>query len=258
MLGGMHGVCALAVAASALSTTAAAVDRTAEAAHIDRAVAAKTGLALGFIENRGQTDPRVRYYAQGNRYAFYVTRSEVRLSLLKRDRAGGVTLALRFLGRNPASTPVGTQREAGDVNYLHGADPARRQTQLRHFRQVVYRDLWRGIDLRLREHGGVLKYDFRVRPGARAADIRLAYAGAQRLAVDRTGDLLIQTAAGTLRDSRPISYQNVAGARVRVASRYLVSGRRFELELGRYRHDRDLIIDPGIQYTTFIGGSSLE
>src|SRR5262249_49562215 len=145
-----------------------------------------------------------------------------------------------------------------DVNYLHGADPASWQTRLRHFHQVVYRDLWHGIDLRLREHGGALKYDFRVRPGARASDIRLAYAGAQRLAVAHTGELMIHTAAGTLRDSRPISYQDVAGARVHVASRFVVSGRRFELALGRYRHDRDLIIDPGIQYTTFIGGSSLE
>jgi len=27
-------------------------------------------LPLAFVENRGQTDPRVRYYAQGNRRAF--------------------------------------------------------------------------------------------------------------------------------------------------------------------------------------------
>jgi len=258
LLGGKHVVLALAIVAGVLSTTAAAVDRTAEAARSERGVAAKTGLALGFVENRGQTDTRVRYYAQGDRYAFYVTRGEVRLAFLKRNRKDGVTLALRFLGRNRASTPVGAQREAGEVNYLHGPDPAQWRTRLRHFHQVVYRDLWPGIDLRLRQRGGALKYDFRVRPGARASDIRLAYAGAQRLTIDPRGDLLIETGAGTLRDSRPISYQDIGGTRVRVPSRYVVSGRRFELALGRYRHDRDLIIDPGIQYTTFIGGSSLE
>src|SRR5262245_19615817 len=185
LLGGKHVVLALAIVAGVLSTTAAAVDgQTARARHTAPAVA-KTGLALGFVENRGQTDSRVQYYAQGDRYAFYVTRDEVRLSFLKRNRKDGVTLALRFLGRNRASTPVGAQREAGEVNYLHGADPARWRTQLRHFHQVVYRNLWDGIDLRLREHGGTLKYDFRVRPGARPSTIRLAYAGAQRLAVAR-------------------------------------------------------------------------
>jgi hypothetical protein len=37
-----------------------------------------------------------------------------------------------------------------------------------------------------------------------------------------------------------------------------VSRHRVGFAVGRYRHDRDLIIDPGIQYTTFLGGSSHE
>ena len=50
-------------------------------------------LPLAFVENRGQTDARVRYYAQGTRYAFYLTRDEVVLSFLnepetRRARAG--------------------------------------------------------------------------------------------------------------------------------------------------------------------------
>ena len=28
---------------------------------------------VSFVENRGQTDASVRYYAQGNRFAFYLT-----------------------------------------------------------------------------------------------------------------------------------------------------------------------------------------
>ena len=47
-----------------------------------------------FEENRGQTDPRVRYYAQGSRYAFYLTRDEVVLSFMNEPTTRGVTLAL--------------------------------------------------------------------------------------------------------------------------------------------------------------------
>ena len=36
------------------------------------------------------------------------------------------------------------------------------------------RDLWPGIDLKLTGQPGELKYEFRVRPGARVADIQLA------------------------------------------------------------------------------------
>jgi hypothetical protein len=254
MLGGKHGVCALAAVASVLSTTAAAVEGKAEAAPPNRVTAANIGPALGFVENRGQTNARVRYYVQGDRYAFYVTRDELLLSFLGRHDARGVTLALRFLGRNPASAPVGVQREAGEVNYVRGSDPTRWRTKLRHFHQIVYHDLWPHIDLRLRQQGGALKYEFRVRPGAQPSDIRLAYVGPRRLARDESGNLMIRTGLGTLRDSRPISRQGVA----HIATRFVVSGHRFGFAVGRYRHDRDLVIDPGIQYTTFLGGSSHE
>src|SRR4051812_27970997 len=258
MLWGKHGVSAIAVVAIALSTTAAAVDGKTANAQPDRAVAANAAPALGFVENRGQTNSRVRYYAQGDRYAFYATRDELLLSFLKHHGAGGLTLALRFLGHDPASVPEGAQRAPGTVNYLRGANPAHWQTQLQHFQQVVYPGLWPGIDLRLHQQAGTLKYEFRVRPGARPSDIQLAYAGARSLAMDHAGNLVIGSALGTLRDSRPASHQDVAGARVRVATHYAVSGHRFGFSLGRYRHDRDLIIDPGIQYTTFLGGSSHE
>ena len=64
-------------------------------------------------------------------------------------------------------SPTGAERAPGGVNYLRGSDPAQWQTQPPHYRDVVYRDLWPGIDLRLREQSGVLKYEFHVRPGAR-------------------------------------------------------------------------------------------
>ena len=59
----------------------------------------------------------------------------------------------------------------------------------------------------LHGQGQQLKYEFRVRPGARPADIRLAYTGAASLTLDSTGALLIDTEMGVLRDAPPVSYQ---------------------------------------------------
>src|SRR5262249_36552166 len=147
----------------------------------------------------------------------------------------------------------------GVVNELRGRDPSRWLTGIPRYGQVVYRRLWPGIDLRLRERSGVLEYEFRVRPGARPSDVRLAYAGARGLSLDRRGALRIATAIGTLRAAGPGSYQVVAGRGVPVASRYVLGRNgRFAFDVGRYRTDRDLIIDPGIEYTTFLGGSSNE
>jgi len=249
---------AIVVVAIAFSTSAASVEgRTASATQLDRALASKTGLALGFVANRGQANPRVRFYVQGDRYAFSATRDSLLLSFLKAKRATGVTLALRFLGHDPAARPEGANRAAGVINYFRGADASRWRTNVPHYRELVYRNLWHRIDLRVRQRGGALKYEFHVRPGARASDIRLAYAGA-RVALAQSGALLLSTPLGTLTDSRPVSHQVVHGKRVTVASRFVLSGKRFGFAVGSYRRDRDLIIDPGIQYTTFIGGSALE
>jgi hypothetical protein len=220
-------------------------------------------LPVSFVENRGQMDPRVRYYAQGNRFGFYLTSDQVTLAFANDATDEQISLALRFVDRNPRSALVGAGRAPGEVNYFRGADPAAWQTGLPQYRDVVYRELWPGIDLRLHEQAGVLKYEFHVRPGGRPADIRLAYAGASGLSLDDSGGMLIATSAGVLRDAAPFAYQDVGGARVPVTSRYALDtavgrDRRFGFSIDAYEPDRDLIIDPGIQYTTFLGGGSHE
>jgi hypothetical protein len=228
----------------------------------ERVLDAYAKLPLAFVENRGQTDARVRYYAQGNRRAFYLTREEVMLSLEKETR--GLALALRFLGSNPGVVVEGEERAPGEVNYLRGKDAAGWQTNLPRYGQIVYRDLWPGVDLRLHDQAGALKYEFRVRPGARPADIRLAYAGASGLKLDDAGALLIDTEMGVLRDSAPVSYQMIGGVRVPVESRYVLNpgdgaGTRYGVAVGAsYRADAELIIDPGLEYSTFIGGAAHE
>jgi hypothetical protein len=227
-------------------------------------------LPVSFVENRGQTDARARYYAQGNGYAFFLTPSSVVLSFAKQQAAPAevqtpeqIALALQFVGRNPQVEPQGAERAAGVVNDLRGSDPSQWHTQIAQYRDVVYRELWPGIDLRLREQSGVLKYEFHVRPGASPADIQLAYGGADGLSVDDAGQLRISTPLGVLQDSAPVSYQDIDGVRVPVSSRYVLGGGanpdgKFSFGVGGYQRDHELVIDPGVQYTTFLGGNSNE
>jgi hypothetical protein len=95
----------------------------------NQALNAFAGLPVAFVENRGQTDPRVRFYARGLRFAFYLTPEEVMLHFVSGvpkkllTRAAAVTptethqremaLALRFPGANPRVAPEGEQRAPG-------------------------------------------------------------------------------------------------------------------------------------------------
>jgi hypothetical protein len=267
----------------------------------EQALAAYADLPLAFVENRGQTDPRARYCAQGSRHAFFFTPEAVVLSFVKESNASteargpaasarrsriptsasalisgaatisegttgepatrGVTLSLRFLGKNPLVGVEGKERAPGEVNYFRGNNPSRWLTQLPRYAQVVYHELWPGVDLMLCGQAGELKYEFRLEPGARLADLRLAYAGAAGLTLDG-GGLLIETALGVLRDSPPVAYQEIAGARVPVESRYVLkdgcgADGEYGFEVGAgYDPDFELIIDPGLGYSTFLGGAS--
>src|SRR5262249_3936657 len=217
---------------------------------------------LTFVENRGQTHAPVRYYAQGPRYAIYVTQRDMVLTFLKDGRVpsgDGHVLALRFLDANPAVALAG-ERSEGIVSYIRGLDPSKWQTELPAYTEVTYRNLWPHVDMRVEGRSGLLKYEFHVAPGADPGAIRLAYDGASSLALADSGELLIGTSMGTLRDAAPTSYQIVAGARVPVESRYQLEAggadHRVGFAVGAYRSDRELVIDPGIEYTTLLGGAN--
>ena len=81
-------------------------------------------MPAAFVENRGQLDDEVRYYAQGRRYAFYLTRDRAVLSFLDSSSHAGVTLALGFPGSTGRGGPHGVDRAAGEINYFRGGDPA--------------------------------------------------------------------------------------------------------------------------------------
>src|SRR4051794_12317917 len=219
-------------------------------------------LPVAFVANHGQTNPRVRYFAAGRRFAFFATRNELMISLSKDRPARHLALALRFVNPGPDTVVTGGTRMPGSVNYLGGRHPSAKQTGLSRYRDIVYRNLWPRIDLRLRIVGGVLKYEFHVRPGGRVADIRLAYAGARRLGLAADGTMRITTGLGLLRDSRPVTYQTISGARVSVSSRFQLDGggkaARFAFKVGRHQRGHTLVIDPGVQFTTFLGGNSNE
>ena len=256
--------CVLALLLSAIAGAVAtgtlgggAGDGSASAVAEQAGLSAYQGLPLAFVENGGRLDQRVRYSAQAGGASFFFTASEAVASLTKGKR--GLALRLRFLDANPEPVIVGARPGKASVNYLIGDDPAKWQANLPTYGGIVYRELWPGVAMHVRGREGTLKYEFRLRPGADPSRIRLAYRGQRRLALGRGGGLRIETALGLLRDTRPVSYQMIGGRRVPVASRFaLGSGGAYGFALGAYDPRYALVVDPGLVYSTYLGGSSFD
>jgi Beta-propeller repeat len=217
-------------------------------------------LPLSFIPNEGQTDKSVRYYAQGAGYGFFFTKAGAMLSFSEgkggaKGRSGHA-LALDFLGADPEATLTAQRRLPGEVNYLQGDNPANWQQDLPTHAELLYGGLWPGIDMAVRGEGGNLKYEFHLKPGASVKDVRLGYRGAEGLKVGAGGELLVRTPLGILKDAAPVSYQLVGGERVPVKSRYERKGKGgYGFWVGAYDPRYPLIIDPGLDYSTFLGGA---
>jgi hypothetical protein len=215
-------------------------------------------LPLSFIPNEGQTDKAVRYYAQGAGYGFFFTQKGAMLSFTE-GKGRGHALGLDFLGTNPEATLTAQKRLSGKINYLVGDDPSKWQQGLHPHAQLLYGGLWPGIDMAVRGDGGNLKYEFHLKPGASVEDVRLGYRGAEGLSVGASGELLVQTSLGVLKDAAPVSYQLIGGERVPVESRYTLKGDgSYGFALGSYDPRYPLVIDPGLDYSTFLGGTDFD
>ena len=223
-------------------------------------------LPLTFVENMGQARNPTRYLTQGAGYSFSFGPERVVISLGKQSAGrrtappnvgDGVTVALEFVGSEGASAIEGRVPSGGKVNYLVG-DRSRWRTGLTTYEKVVYSELWPGIDMVFSGARGTLKYEFLVRPGARVDDIELAYKGVKGLSIESGGGLALETSAGTLEDSAPTSYQRANGARVEVQSLYQLRGANaYGFTMGpAYDPFRRLTIDPGLAYSTFLGGTT--
>jgi hypothetical protein len=211
---------------------------------------------LRFEANRGQTDSRVRFLARAGGYNLFLTPAEAVLAF---GKGTGVQSAvrLRLHGANPRAEVRGVERLPGRSNYFIGNDPSQWRVDIPSYAKVHYSEVYPGIDLVYYGNQARLEYDFVVAPGADPAAIRLQIKGARRLRLNAQGDLVISSRAGEVRLLKPVIYQEVGGAREVIKGRYVLLGGKnlVGFEVAAYDKSKPLIIDPIIEYATFLGGS---
>ena len=138
-----------------------------------------------------------------------------------------------------------------------GSDPARWRSDIPTCGRVEYSSVYRGIDLAYYGTQERLEYDFIVAPGAHPDAIRLALDGARNVRVGDGGELVLETEAGPVAFQKPVAYQEIAGARHPVESRYaLVGANEVRFVVGAYDPRRPLVIDPSLVYSTYFGDSN--
>ena len=217
----------------------------------------KLTLPMTFEANAGQTDGSVDFVARGKGYQVFLTKGDAVLALGNGNSGFAIRMDLIDDTDNPQLVLV--DRQPGPVNYFIGNDPAGWRTNVANYSAVEYRDVYPGVDLRYYGNDRQLEYDFIIQPHADPNQIALTFDGATSLAITDAGNLEIGLNPGrTVTFSAPISYQEIDGQRVTVASSYVLDGSKVSFNIGGYDPTYPLIIDPTLEYSSYLGGSSID
>lgn len=224
-------------------------------------------LPISFEPNLGQTDERVKFLARGKGYALFLTGAGAVLSLKdpETSRPAQAVLNIGLEGANDQPRARGLGDTGGRTNYITGKDPSKWRTDVPNYDKVRFDSVYEGIDIVYYGNNRELEYDFIVEPGADPSVIRLRYSGIEAALIDEgTGELLLRTAIGEVRQKKPFVYQIDGASEHEVASSYHLEQSEIgdealvSFRLADYDKTKELVIDPILVYGSYLGGSEFD
>ena len=227
-------------------------------------------LQLSFEANNGQLESSAQFFSRGGNCSLYLSPTEASFhiqsapaqatgSILREVKQtsqlpGQSILTMKLEGSNALTTMRGLDELPGKTNYLLGNDRKDWRTNVATYARIEQKGVYPGVDLVYYGNQRQLEYDFRIAPGANIRGIKLGFEGALALRIDSSGDLVLSTPTGDVRQKKPFAYQEVDGEKREVASRYVLKGKhRVGFEVGRYDRSRALVIDPVLVYSSYMG-----
>ena len=254
--------------ASTSFTTGRRLCSSRSAPRADRRVASRLGAApaaadrgaLSFVPNAGQTDASVRFAAHTSGASFYFTRRR-RCSrssaATKGSRSGSASSARTRRPRSRDRRARARHRELPRrQRRRRSGGPGSRPTARSSTASSGPGSTWSSA-----ARTGTLKYEFVVAARRRSEPDRARLPRRRGPRGRRAqAQLLIQTPWGTLRDEKPRTFQVVDGRRVPVESRFALGDKAgtYGFALGAYDASHPLVIDPGLLYSTYLGGNGNE
>jgi hypothetical protein len=203
----------------------------------------------------GQAASAYKFVSRHGTVGTLFSSSGVDLFLPDGDR-GQAQIGFRLFGGRPNVIPEGRNLLPSVSHYLLGSDPSRWLQNVPNYSQVVYPEVYAGVDLIFHGSDDNLEHDFRISPGADPARLRFSIVGANRISLSDSGDLEVSLRSGTLIFQKPLAYQESARGKETVESSFVLnSDDTVQFRLGRYDRSRELIIDPVFSFSTYLAGS---
>jgi uncharacterized repeat protein (TIGR01451 family) len=162
---------------------------------------------------------------------------------------------MKIAGASTGAKAVGDDRLPGVANYIIGNDRANWRGGIPSFRRAIYRGIYSGIDLTYYGNDKGIEYDFTVAPGYSPSIIKLSLSGGGPVRLTDSGDLQFENDGGDIALPKPVCYQKSGNNRQHVDGHYvLAQDGQVGFQVGGYDMTRALVIDPVVDYSTYLGG----
>ncbi len=195
------------------------------------------------------------FLARGKGLTLVLTKKEAVLALEGSQQAA---VRMSFAGADQKATVRGEDELPGKVYHVNGAvtGPLRGNPT---FGRVKYSGIYPGIDAVYYGNERQLEFDLVVAPHADPNRIRLAFSGADKPHLTRSGEVGLKVGDEQVTLRKPVIYQEHGDSRTRIAGRYAWRGKKLVgFEISDYDPDLPLIIDPSITFATYLGGPGNE
>ena len=163
---------------------------------------------------------------------------------------------MSFEGSSPEAKWQGKGKTFYPRNYFLGNEPANWRSKVYSSDQAELKNIYRGISIEMLEAEDRPKYNFILEPEADPQQIRMHYEGLKSLYLNGKV-LFLEMSIGTVKESIPLAYQLIGGKQVKVDCAYKLEGNTVTFQLGRYKKNYPLIIDPILDFSTFSGSGDL-
>lgn len=242
----------------------------------------KTSKESFFIENKGQWNPEVKFLSSLPGCNIWVTDNDIVFDYFQnecnpepkcytrtnhdynfkdkrrnhqRREVLSQVIKMQFSNSNFNSDRInisGINKLSSYYNYFIGIDKSKWATNVSHFKEVKFYNLYDGIDMRLYFQQNQFRYDFIVHPGANISEIKINFEGADSIWLNN-GKLLLSTVFGTIEHKDLFSYQLVQNQKKEILTKIQFKNQLLTFEAKHYDKNCDLIIDP-LVFSTYLHG----
>jgi gliding motility-associated-like protein len=224
---------------------------------------------LIYIENKGQWHGNVLFKTDIQQGAIFLEKTKLTVHVsehsshkfdesTKDKPSRGHVYTIDFVGANPYALVVGNEKREEYFNYFLDKNPANWKGNCAGYEEVIYKNIYPFIDLKINSKNFQPKYTFVLRHGAKISDIKMKFSGLSSIYLDQKGDLISKTVLGEIKDEKPISFLYEEGNIKTIESQFKLidTSISFDVKIDEIKKNQTLEIDPQIIFSSYSGSTA--